>query len=73
MCSINAQTTATVAASSSVDPVLRTSALLLGDGMREIFAEREACREAGLYYGVVTVGTYAAERIACLGGMAGEW
>jgi len=73
MCRLTEQTTATVGASSSVDPVLRTSALLLGEGMRAIFTEREACRKAGLYYGVVAVGIFASERIACIGGMAGEW
>lgn len=73
MCSITTQATASVAASASLDPVLRTSALLLGEGMREIFANREACRKAGLYYGVVAVGIFAGERIACIGGMAGQW
>ena len=54
-------------------PVMCPTNLILGEGVRQIFAEREACRTTGMFYGVIALGLFADDRIACLGGMAGEW
>lgn len=73
MSSLTANKNAGVGPSVHCNPVMLPTNLILGEGVRQIFAEREACRSTGMFYGVIALGLFADDRIACLGGMAGEW
>lgn len=73
MCGLTIYKNAGVSPSAHCDPMMRPTNLILGEGVRQIFAEREACRSTGMFYGVIALGLFAADRIICLGGMAGEW
>lgn len=55
------------------DSVWRHNQNLLAEGLRNILAEQQKCRELGLFYAWIALDSMVAGRIASMGGMAGEW